>query len=141
MNNTTDYQAHAVEFLMSRGIEFSATRTINKICPPWDDSKHIHGDAYVIELTRNGKSIRFNFWNSAKDALNNIKPTRYDVLANVSSGVLDNTMTFEQFCDTYDYNSDSMKAHKTYKACAALAVKLQKIFITDEEIEELQEIQ
>lgn len=141
MNNTIDHQAHAVEFLMSRGIEFTATRTKLNNCPAWDDDKHIHGDEYVIKLTRNNQTIRFKFWNSWQDALNNKKPSRYDVLANVSSGVLDNTMTFEQFCDNYDDDTDSMKAHKTYTACAALAVKLQKIFTTDKDIEELQEIQ
>lgn len=36
--------------------------------------------------------------------------------------------TFDDFCDAYDYNNDSIKALRTYEACQTNASKLKLLF-------------
>lgn len=66
-----------------------------------------------------------------------IPPTAYDVLTCLQKyGV----GTFEDFCSEFGYDEDSRTAEKTYKAVVKEYDNVCKIW-TDEEIEELQEIQ
>ena len=64
-------------------------------------------------------------------------PSAYDVLACLTKYDPD---TFEEFCYSYGYDTDSRKAEKIYKAVCEEWVNVQKIW-TDSEIEEMQEIQ
>lgn len=64
-------------------------------------------------------------------------PTEYDVLACIQK---DYVGTFEDFCDNFGYDADSIKAVKTYEAVKDEYMKVCTIF-NDDELEELQEIQ
>ena len=64
-------------------------------------------------------------------------PTAYDVLTCLQKYEID---TFEHFCDEFGYDTDSISAKKTYKACLKEYTNVCKIW-SDEEIELLQEIQ
>jgi len=61
----------------------------------------------------------------------------YDILACITKS---DPEDFQFFCDDYDYDSDSIKALKIYKNVKKEWEKV-KNFFTQEEIEELQEIQ
>lgn len=43
---------------------------------------------------------------------------------------------FEDFCNNFGYDTDSIKALKTYKACKKQAEKVSRLF-TESEIDEL----
>lgn len=66
-----------------------------------------------------------------------IAPTLYDVLTCLQKYEVG---TFENFCDDFGYNSDSMTAKKTYKAVVKEYDKMCGLF-SDDELEVLQMIQ
>lgn len=65
------------------------------------------------------------------------EPTAYDVLTCLTKY---DPGTFENFCSDFGYDSDSRKAYKTYKAVKREWSNVE-ILWTDEELEQLQEIQ
>jgi len=64
-------------------------------------------------------------------------PTAYDVLACLTKY---EPGTFENFCSEYGYDTDSRKAEKAYNAVKEEYLNVSRLF-TEEEIEQLQEIQ
>lgn len=88
----------------------------------------------MLGSTHNSKEIK-----AIKEALfDSVKePTAYSVLACITKH---DPELFEDFCDEYGYDKDSIKAKETYEAVREEWVYVNKLF-TDEEIEELQEIQ
>ena len=74
-----------------------------------------------------------NFWDLNDEFK---EPSAYDVLASLTSY---DTGTFEEFCSSYGYESDSIKAKKTYEAVVE-EFKNVKMLFDDKEIEKLQEI-
>ncbi len=65
-----------------------------------------------------------------------IEPNAYDILACLSPLSED---TFDDFCSSMGYNTDSIQAEKTYRACIEQDRNLRKLF-TLEQLEALQEI-
>lgn len=74
-----EYDKQAADLLQEFGITFEA-RYVGNACPPFcpdrDDiteagkfprKKHIHGDQHLCTLTRPGKCVAFDFWNSYRD--------------------------------------------------------------------------
>ena len=74
-----------------------------------------------------------NFWDLNDEFK---EPSAYDVLAGLTGY---DTGTFEEFCSSYGYESDSIKAKKTYEAVVE-EFKNVKMLFDDKEIEKLQEI-
>ena len=64
-------------------------------------------------------------------------PNNYDILACLTKNEVG---TFDDFCDNYGYNKDSITAKKTYKAVVKEWENVCRIW-SDNEIELLQEIQ
>lgn len=64
-------------------------------------------------------------------------PTPYDILSCITK---DNPNDFEDFCDTYGYDKDSIKAHKTYIEVVKEWSNVSTLY-NDEELEDLREIQ
>lgn len=129
------YISQANEFLEKYSISFSAKLLKNQTCPLWcDGEKHIHGKKYIVTLKKaNGKKFRFGFYNSFNDALTNTDPTPYDVLVCIGKYIPD---SFEEFCNEFGYDSDSIKAYKMWKASLS-QYKKECEFFTEDELEEL----
>ncbi len=64
-------------------------------------------------------------------------PGAYDLLASITKYEVG---SFEDFCGEFGYDTDSRRAEKTYEAVKEEYAKVCSIF-TDEEMEQLQEIQ
>lgn len=75
----SEYTEHADALLKEMGVTFEV-RHVGNGCPPFcgdrDDmseagkfprKKHIHGDQHLCILSRSGKAITFDFWNSYRD--------------------------------------------------------------------------
>lgn len=142
MTTEINYEKQARDFLNKWGIDYFA-EWVDTDCPPFCDNKnHIHGHRHQITLKRplTQDKIKFYFWNSYTDSKENKLPTPYDVLACCSSDIF-TPDTFEDFCSDLGYNTDSIKALKTFKLCARQKEKLFKIFNTEEMRNELMEIQ
>lgn len=68
--------------------------------------------------------------------LDMVKPSEYDILACLSPMYED---TFEDFCGSFGYDTDSRTAEDTYKRCIEKDRQLHKLF-THEQLEQLAEI-
>ena len=123
-----------------------------------DKKKH---DIYTITLTRGDRSYKFNFgqsinktffpdyaklqgesWLNSKAADERRKnkghyPTAYDILSCLQKS---NPGTFEEFCSDFGYDTDSIKANRTYAAVVDEYLKLCTLF-NEEELQLMQEIQ
>ena len=85
-------------------------------------------------LSRNRKRYTFNFGQSI--AAGSVEPTMYDILTCLTKY---NPETFEDFCSEYGYNTDSIKALKTYKAVQREFNGVNRLF--SDVLDQLQEIQ
>lgn len=145
---TTDYEKQAADFLEKFGIKFRATLSDSKPAL-WEPAGH----HYRVTLNHTkpchvgngrsknyGKHLVFDFWGSKADMDNKrTELSAYDVLACVSSDV-HTPETFKEFCDEFGYDTDSIKAKQTFERANRFAKRLRDFF-TQEEIEQLQEIQ
>lgn len=133
----TEYGQQAETFLTIHGLQFRATLKNTKPAPWADDTRY--RPHYRVTISRPGKRLSFDFWNSV-DAGRTGKPlTAYDVLACISSDAY-TPDTFEEFCADYGYDTDSRKAHATFRRASAFAKRI-RAFFTAEELKALSEIQ
>lgn len=121
----------------------------------FDDDKE-ESQCIVIKMKREGKEITFGFGMSINDTMliqgkdisnnyffktpsisRNIREIKMDLLYSIlACAFLDYQFydNFEDFCMEFGYDTDSIKAEKTWIACKEQSRKLQKIF-HEEEIE------
>lgn len=104
----------------------------------WRD--RLNGNIFL--LNGRGENNRFRvvsdeYLNDFCDVIPGEEPTAYDILACIQKY---DVGTFKDFCGEFGYDEDSRKAEKIYKAVLQEFNNVQKIW-SDEEIEELQEIQ
>lgn len=96
--------------------------------------KEVKRDIFKIKISRNSRSYSFQFGQAiyAKDK----QPTNFDIVVNLQKCDVGN---FNDFCDIYGRNNDSIKAYKTYKRVKKEYETLKLLF-SDEELELMQEI-
>lgn len=96
-----------------------------------------HVAKFILEQT--GQGIAYN-WKTSRELANKvkevIKPNAYDVLACLNPLYEE---TFEDFCASYGYDTDSIRALKTFEAVKEEDRQLRRLF-THEELEKLAEI-
>lgn len=83
----------------------------------WDENNYENHHKIYVKNTITGASTSFDFWTSK--ASPRIK-TEYDLLNAFYCFVSDafaGIESFDEFCADYGYDTDSLKAYKTYKAC------------------------
>ena len=134
-----DYKQQAAEFLAKHGIKFSA-KLVNAKLPTRSTSETRKNNHFVVTLKNNNTQISFSFF----DSENNFRAGKneldaYSVLACCSSEY-HCPETFEEFCNEFGYNEDSIKDKKTFDACKKQSAKLKKIFNTKKMVEDLMEI-
>jgi hypothetical protein len=126
-----NYQQQANEFATATGTKLKINRSKYGNHFAYDKE---HRYIFNCTLTRNGKRYTFDFGQSI--AAGNTPPTMYDVLTCLNK--YDPT-TFEFFCSVYGYDTDSIKALKTYKAVQREFKGVNRLF--SDVLEQLQEIQ
>ena len=137
MNN---YEKQAKNFLEKTKTNIQSKRAEQQTPPLWHKEGENYGYKYIITITREKtkQSYIFNYWDSIhnKEQKKLSTPTIYDILAcldGYSPGA------FQDFCDNFEYNNDSIIAEKTYKAVVDQYFNLTSIFTT-KELEQLNEI-
>ena len=127
-----DYQKQATDFLEKTGTKFYCVwKKYGKHFADDRDSRHI----FKCTIRRGKKSFSLSFGQSIADGSN--PPTAYAVLSCLQKY---DAGTFENFCSEFGYDTDSRTAEKIYKAVCKEYDNVCKLW-TDQEIEELQEIQ
>lgn len=163
--NINEYQRQALEFLKETGTTCTIAYVGCLYNEDWDKTnKH---DLYYVTLKNNRGEYTYKYWDSLyntelnhmsygdymikypnissayqankelKKLQEKVKIKEYDVLACLTAWEVG---TFEDFCDDFGYNSDSINAYKTYMAVCKERDGLRKIF-TYEQLEMLSEIQ
>jgi hypothetical protein len=130
----TDYNKQANDFLHKYELNLSVREAIPQKTPLWHKDGERHGVNYFCSLSnKDGKHYSFDFWGSIHDLNTGKKPTAYDVLACLDTYSADST--FEDFCDNYGYDIDSIKAMKTYEATQKQCRGLESILSKEAEAE------
>jgi hypothetical protein len=136
-----EYYKQVKDFLSKYCLTLTIKEAIPQKKPLWvsDRKTEDYGKNYWVSIkNKNGISYNFDFWGSIKDKYGNKKPNAYDVLACLDT--LSDGETFESFCNSYGYDTDSILAEKTYKAVMKQIDGLKKI-LSKEAIEDLNNIQ
>jgi len=132
----TEYTTNAENLLKSMNVKFK-TKFV-KYDFYFDDDKE-RRDIFRVTFQRGKKRFSLNFGQSLNESTRtgDNPPTCYDVLSCITKYDLG---SFENFCNEFGYDTDSRKAEKTYKAVVKEYEKVCNFF-SEQEIEELQEIQ
>lgn len=132
------YVKQAKDFLSQTETTIEVTQ-LGKQLPPWsqDDTKPVN----VLSVTLRNKrhEYTFNFYCSYNDTYNNRRSKQeytYDILACLN---VDHSLDFEDFCQSYGYDTDSRKALDTYLAVQN-ETKHLKLLWNDSELDILSEI-
>ena len=120
--------------------DFANKHSIKLKCKHLKFGKHFAGDTdnrhiFKCTLIRLNKQYTFKFGQSI--AAGNTPPTMYDVLTCLEKYEVE---TFEDFCSSYGYDTDSRTAEKIYKAVVKEYKGMLRVCGTDV-LEEMQEIQ
>jgi len=138
----SEYLQQAKKFLAENEISLTIREAIPQTAPLWvnEDKSEDYGIKYWVTLENRttGAKYGFEFWNSISAKLKNERPNAYDVLACLDTYA--DGESFNDFCSDYGYETDSIKAKKTYNAVMKQIEGLKKVF-NKEQLEELNEIQ
>ena len=99
---------------------------------PWEaqDEWQQTATGYRCTLRYMGRSYTFDFWQgSAHTEPPDAAGCLECLLSDASSGAED----FESFCGEFGYDTDSRKAHKTWKACRRVSLRMRKLLGDDYE--------
>ena len=109
----SEYEVQANEFLKKAETKMHISRAGEVKGFPFDANDTLWHYKYLITLTRNGKQYRFTFYDSFNNWQNNLRPTRYDVLASVEKDEVPDSV--EGFADWYGYPIDEPEQYKLVK--------------------------
>lgn len=126
-------------FNFGQSINDSGVKIVNKntgkILRVYDKSQYLKKDGvFSFDKFRFGCGWQFA---SCDIIVQPVAPSEYSILACLTKY---DPGTFEDFCSEFGYDEDSKKAEATYKAVKEEYMAVVSLF-TDEEIEQLQEIQ
>lgn len=117
--------AHTLKNLVS---ELGITAKVVSGAPANPDFRDSTGYTVTLRFQRRRLTVPF-YMGSAHTS----EPTAYDVLyclLSDASGV-ENSNGFEEWASEYGYDTDSIKAQRTYKACERIAKRL-RTFLDDQ---------
>jgi hypothetical protein len=120
-------------------IEFAKKHRVKLKILSVDYGKYFHDDQqarfiFKCRLTRNKKSYTFTFGQSLFDAA--IEPDIYDILSCLEKH---GYSSFQDFCDNFGYDTDSISDNKIYKNVMKEYRAVERLF--GDIIDELREIQ
>lgn len=149
----SSYDQQAIDFLTKYNLKLEAVEAVPQTAPRWATNGE-HGVQWSITIAKMKgeprpdkdivplkelsahveKSIQFFFWSSIKEKedyensyprkFRHPRPSAYSVLANVYDP---SVTTFEDFCSSFGFDTDSKKADETFKEVVALNKKIESI--------------
>ena len=126
LEDLSEYQAK--RFLEKSQIQLRFNLSNTKK-PKWE----VFGNHYIISLARNNCTpVSFDFWDSFSNKEQNLPPSYSSILHTIQI-TLDCPDTFEEFCNAYGENNDSIKSLNCFKSSIDLKKKLQTIFSPEDE--------
>ena len=126
----TDYEQQAIDFANKYGIKLEILGSDYKSM--WNEKQR--RTVFKLRLSRNRKNYTFEFGQSI--AQGNNEPSMYDILACLTKY---DTESFDDFCSSYGYDTDSRSAERIYKAVCKEYNAVERLF--GDILDELSEIQ
>lgn len=129
-----EYQKQAEDFAKKYGVTLKILGCEYKKYFDGDDQPRY---VFKLKLSRkvDGKTVSYTFEFGQSIVNGSEEPTIYDVIVCMTKY---DPETFEDFCMTYGYDTDSRKAEKVYRAVCKEWKAIEKLF--GDCMEELQEI-
>lgn len=132
----SEYVENALKFMQKNGVKMSI-KYVDYVYNPWNEEKWARWhNKYKVIIKRNNKQMTVNFYDSAYNTENGLKPTEYDILACLTKY---DVGSFEDFCWEFGYDLGTKNVEKTYKAVVREYNNVVRVF--GDIIKELQEIQ
>lgn len=134
-----EYKKQADDFLLNNNLSLSIQKAVPQKQPEWTKyTGQEHGINYwcILKNIDTKKEYAFNFWDSIKNKYENKKPSKYDVLTCLD---VYEYIDFNDFCDTFGYNNDSISAKNTYNLVLEQTAGLKRT-LNNKQIKELNEI-
>jgi hypothetical protein len=126
------------ELLQAYGVPFSAQYAGEVTKTDWGiDGKGQRVDAWRVSIGVGPVGIDYFTGLGRRKGSGAVAPSAADVLYSMLADAEAASMTFDVWCDEFGYNSDSIKASSTYKACVEMAEMLKGF--TLDQIAELRE--
>lgn len=129
-----EYNKKMKKILENAGIDVRIIY-ITKSFTNWD-KKELHNQ-YKIILKRGNRQIQFDYWSSLYDTKENKKPSIYDVIACLEWYEI---YDFEDFCLSFGYDTDSIKAFNIYTDCQKQQKELFALIPEENIREQIKEI-
>lgn len=129
-----DYNKEMKKILNNAGISVNIVY-IAKSFPNWDEG-NLHNQ-YKIILERGKQQMQFDYWDSLYNTKENKKPSTYDVIACLEWYEI---YDFEDFCQNFGYDTDSMKAFNIYTECQKQQKELFALIPEENIREQIREI-
>ena len=129
----SEYVENALKFMQKNGVKMSI-KYVDYVYNPWNEEKWARWhNKYKVIIKRNNT---VNFYDSAYNTENGLKPTEYDILACLQKY---DVGSFEDFCWEFGYDLGTKNVEKTYKAVVREYNNVVRVF--GDIIKELEEIQ
>ena len=107
------------QFIKDNNIKMTVKKIDERKDIKWDDANH-----FKCTLKNGSKSISINF--SQGFGIKN--DPELDLVLDALKTDFVNGRSFQDFCDDFGYDQDSIKALKIYKACLKNTDKVKKLF-------------
>jgi hypothetical protein len=123
------------EFMKRNKITCKSVWVDNK-SRPWEkqDPKYIQ-DHWKVTFSMEGRRMTVDFWMGSGH--NGKSPEADGVLDCLASDSHCSSMSFEDFCSEFGYDTDSRNAERTWKACRHNTNRLQKFLVTGKRLADL----
>ncbi len=112
--------------------------TVDKFPFESDNKYDGYHNVFNVTVKFENKRQSFKFYDSTANYENGITELNNDSLKNALSSFLSDaqaaTMSFEEFCNGFGYNTDSRKAVKIYKECQKTLNKVTSMGINESEL-------
>ena len=130
---TGNYEQQAENFL--KEVNGKVTIKYHSYGKHFEDDKE-ERNIYLVTISRNNNEYSFKFGDSINNSQKGIEPSIYDVLSCLTK---ENWADFNQFCGSFGYSEDSIKALKIYKAVQREFEGVNRVF--GDVLNKLEEIQ
>ncbi|KWH50715.1 hypothetical protein [Burkholderia cepacia] len=127
-------------FLLERmGVEMHATSIVKRSDGAEWHAGASHWSCFIRRVgtgakRKEGFAVEYSMGSAHRDS-----PKLADVFGCLLSDADSTEETFEDWCDSLGYDSDSRKAERTYHACRATAAKVAELF-SKSELDDLREV-
>lgn len=97
---------------------------------PWSST---NPNRNLVTVFRDAHRMSFNFWGLPAEPCLTERRELLTALRMAMDDAMNGSDSFELFCEDYDYDPDSRKAYKIYRACKEMHRKFMRLYMDDKD--------